>query len=171
MTAVLTKSTLESNSYANIYSIFSTRTNIADPRGSSSESQRQMIYDSDPFEKGLNFGNLPYIILPMATVAYTRFSSDGKVKTITWTHRVVVRTVRGGSSGGSTDAGRTDMLAMTDDIHETCNNETIKQQLRDLGMGNLELEKIDSDTGIISQRRIYETVFELSYQERMAVSS
>jgi len=165
---------IESQSWQNIFDTMDNRSNIADPRDTQGLKTRIFIYDSDPFEKSLNFDDMPYIILKLPKVEYQEEmqSTDGKVKFITWTQEIVVRTVREGSSGGGTeDQGRTDIFAIGDDLQETFNKSSVREGLAANNVKKINLTKIDADTTLINQRDIYEASYELTYQTRMTVSS
>jgi len=117
-TAVVTKDTLESNPHENILSVLDTRSNIADPRNpTSTENLRQFVYDSDPFNKAINFSDFPYIICKFPTMTYSNVSSDGKRKYIKWSQQITVRTSRTGSANTRSDIGRKDMMAIGDDLN------------------------------------------------------
>ena len=170
MTSLITRTTIESASYNNIFEFMNNRSNIADPRGGSAEN-RPFIYDSDPLHKSLSFANLPYIVLEFPTIEYSRMSHDGKHKFIMWTQRIIVRTARDGSGGNLIDTGRTDMFAISDDLQELFNSTTQRDEFRLLNIKKINLTKLDSDTISIDQKQMYETVYELQYQSRLTVSS
>lgn len=172
MATSVTLTNLESEAYNNIFSVIDTRSNVADPRDPSGTRNRVFVYDSDPFHKGLNFNLMPYIVLHLPTIEQDRVSSDGKYKFVNWTQRLLVRTVRTGSSGGgTTDTGRTDIFAIGNDLFETFNSETVKTTLRGNNLGNMELTKVDSSVGVIDEQDVYEAEYELIYQTRMKVSN
>ena len=160
----LTRAKLESYSYTNIFDEMNKRSNIKDPRDPANTKSRMFIYDFDPFHKQINFGDFPYIILELPTIEYLKRSVDGKKKGILFKHRITVRTAREGASQvGSIDQGRTDMFNITDDMQEMFNAMTVRQTLINLGMSNMNLTKISTDTLTIDQKYVYESVFELSY--------
>ena len=169
MTAVITSSTIESNAYANIYGIMNNRSNIADPRGSSAE-ERPFIVDSDPLVKSLEFSDYPIIILELPTLEYSREAEDGKRKFIKWIHNITVRTARDGSAGNRVDVGRSDMLAICDDINETFNSLSVRKELHGLNIRKVKIEKVGTDTLAVSQNQLYEATYELTYEIRLQVS-
>jgi len=160
---------LVSQPFLNIFSIIDTRTNISDPRDST--GGRKFVYDSDPYIKGLDFGDFPYIVVKMPIIEKSAPTTDGKHKNILWTQNIIIRTVRKGSSGGGkVDTGRTDMLTIEDDLNETFMNATIKQDLHNNGYKKINLDKINADTDNISQEDVYESEYVLTYQQRMRIS-
>ena len=167
----ITQSTIESNAWLNIFDTIDNRSNITDPRDSSGSKIRQFIYDSDPFEKGLDFSGMPYIVLELPVVENLTASVDGKERFVLWRYRIVVRTIRGGSSGTRIDAGRTDMFNICNDLQETFNSQSVRGGLRPNNVHNLILTKVDASTDIINQRDIYSAEYELTHTSRHTVSS
>ena len=169
MTAIITRTTIESAAYDNIFEIMDTRSNIADPRGSSAGG-RTFIYDSDPLMKALDFSGMPYIVLELPELEYDKESTDGKHKFITWKHTITVRTVKDGSSGSRVNTGRSDMQAICDDLNETFNSRTIKDELRLLEIEGIKLTKLSTDTLTLDQQLSYEARYELEYRVRLQTS-
>jgi len=168
MTAVITKSKIATNAHTNIFSYVNNRNYITDPRHpSSTTTQRDFIYDYDPILKDPNFGDFPFIVVNLPTIDYGKTSSNGKVKWITWTQQLVVRTMRSGS--GNTYLN-TDMLDIVDDLHGMFNNETVKSALRLLNMYKMVIKEIDNDMGSFQDRTVLESIHELTYNTRMTVS-
>lgn len=169
-TARIDRTTIESAAYDNVFALMNNRSNIADPRASSA-SGRPFIVDSDPLAKGINFGDFPYVVLQLPTLEYTRDSINGKHKFLEWKHMIIVRTVRSGSGGNKVDTGRSDMLAISDDLQEMFNSISVRQQFLDLNMSNMKLTKIDTDTLILDQDYLYEATYELTYNVRLTIST
>ena len=170
MTAVITKSNIESGAHNNIFAYVDNRTYIKDPRYSTlTTTQRKFVYDFDPIIKDVNFGDFPYIIvkLPLPEYTNTRNSTNGKVKNVGWTQEIVVRTLRYGS--GSTFLN-SDMLEICDDLQEMFNNETVKAELRLLNIYKLSLRKLDFDDVVIQDKSMLESSYELTYETRLTVS-
>ena len=173
MTNRLTRSKIESYSYANVLAFVDNRTYIKDPRNPTSLNKlRTFVYDSDPLMKGINFGDFPYIILELPTVEYEqdKNSINGKVKIVGFKHEITVRSAKDGSANTTGGIGRSDILDIGDDLNETFNSETVKQLFRDLDMYNLNLIKLATSDGIVKQKAIYESQYELTYETRMQVS-
>jgi hypothetical protein len=168
-TVILDYSNFESVTWNNLYEIMGNRTNIPDPRGSASESARTMIYDSDPLEKGMAFQDVPYIVIHLPTLEYRNFGVDARYKWLKFVHRIIVRTKKEGSGNNKVDTGRSDMQSITNAMQMMFNNLTIKQQFDNLWMHNVILKKVSTDTIIIDQRILYESQFELSYDNRFKV--
>lgn len=167
----ITKSTLESSAFTEIFNVINNRSNVKDPRNSQSTvSTRNFVYDSDPFEKAIDFSGMPYIIVSLPNMVQTNHSLNGKVKLITWTQKIMVRTVQGGSSGSNADLGRTDMLNICDDLQETFNSASVLQSLQVVLANNIELEKTNNDTLTLNQRTVYESEYELKYDTRFTIS-
>ena len=170
--ALITKTTIESNAYTNIYNVLNNRSNIDDPRnsGNTSNTIRRFIYDYDPFHMSVNFRQFPYIILFLPELTYSATSTNGKLKNFEWRHRIIVRTASEGSQDQITDRGRTDMLNISDDINETFNKESVKQSLRALNIYKIEFNKIRYSTLVVDNKPVYESEYQLLYMLRLTVS-
>jgi hypothetical protein len=170
MTAV-TYTTLESSAYSTIFAILDNRSNISDPRNPSTTNKREYIYDSDPFEKGLDFSGMPYIIFSLPVLEYEGQSIDGRHRTVMWSHKIIVRTVKNASSGSRIDIGRTDMFTICDALNKTFNSATVRDSLYSQGIKEVKLIKTSYDTTVIHQQTVYESEYELRYEKRMAIST
>jgi len=170
MTNIITKSTLESNAYDNIVSFLNDRSIIIDPRDKSGVMKRTFVHDSDPLAKSIAFSDFPYIIAELPTMDYSKVSVNGKVKNITWSMNLTVRTARDGSGQGTSAVGKTDILSIGDDLNDLFNTDTYKQQLALLRMFFTKLTKENTDTLSIDQKLIYEASYTVEFQERIVVS-
>ena len=163
----LNKDTILSSAYNLMYAVIDNRTNIADPK----HSNRTYVFDSDPFHKGFNFGDMPYIVLKLPKYAPEMQSTDGKHKEIEITFEVIIRSVQEGSSGGkNTDTGRLDMLNIMDDMTKTINSKTIRQSLSDSGLRNTELDIEAQEPVDIDQQTVYEAKGTIRTYQRIEVS-
>jgi len=171
MVSAVTLSTLESNAYDNVLSYLNNRAIIVDPRDKDGFSKRPFVYDADPLVKGVNFADFPYIVAEFPTVEYSAVSADGKSKNVSWTMNLTVRTARDGASQGTSGVGKVDMLAICDDLHGLFNSVSYKHAFALLNMHFMELEKTNSTTTTIDDKYVYEASFELSFTERLEVSS
>jgi len=171
MASAITRTTIESNAYNDIYSILNTRSNIADPKDPGGVRNRDFILNSDPYTDSLKFDGYPYLFITFPTIEYSSVSADGKHKDIGWKHRIVVRTARDGATSGTTPMGFLNMQAICDDLHETFNSTTIVNQLKLLNIEKPMLEKIGADTTNIEGKGVYEAEYELTYETRLQVST
>lgn len=168
--ARITKSTIESVAYNNIYETVNTRTYVADPRDPGNTGNREFVYDSDPFLKSISFSGMPYIILELPdSVEPSQESLSSSKQRVEWKQRIIVRTVKDGSSGTRANQGRTDILNIGDDLNETFNNDTVEYDLGSTGMFHLKLVKVGFTTDVIDQQTVYESEYELTYSMRLAV--
>jgi len=170
MTAVITKSNIESGAHNNILAYIDNRTYIKDPKYSSlTTKQRDFVYDFDPILKSVTFGDFPYIVLRLPTVEYTttKNSTNGKVKTVSWRQDLIVRTARYGSGNTFLNS---DMLDICDDLQQMFNNETVKSALRLLNIYDINLTKTDFDAISVQEKSVLESVYELTYSTRLTVS-
>lgn len=161
-------SSLESNSFLSIFNVINDRSNVADPRGSTT---RTFVYDSDPLHKGIAFEDFPYIVVELPSLDYDHPSLDSRHKQVLWKQNIIVRAAKEGAAGWITDAGRNDMLAIGDDLAQTFNSAAIKTYLSEFGIFKLKLEKVDNDTLAIDQRIVYEARYSLTFNHRIKVSA
>lgn len=167
-------SNIESQAYSNINEILDTRSYISDPRDASGKKNRVFVYDTDPFEKSLDFSGVPYIIhyFPTSDMkSLDTASLNSNSKEVSWTHRIIVRSVKEGSSNTYTDVGKSDMLNICDDIAQTFNSKSVLATLSALRVRRITLRLIRSDTTILNERPVYESEFELTHTTRMVTSA
>lgn len=168
MTGKIDYTSIETNSYENIFSVIDNRDNVADPRDPN--GTRKFVYDKDPSAKGMQFGNYPYIIVKFPEIEYDKVTSDGKHKEIMWTIAIISRTTEKGANNNSTTTGRRDMLAIGDDLNQTFNSISVQQTLTDWNIKHVKLTKIRSENVDIDEEGIYEAEYELSFKVRLQVS-
>lgn len=171
MTAIVTYDTVMSSPHSNIFSIINTRSNILDPRRKNGSSDRKFVYDLDPFHKGINFGDFPYIIVQFPVKKVGNYSINGKVAWVNWVQEILVRTSYSSSANNNQGTGITDMQEICDDLEQTFNSLTIKQTLSDLNIKKVRLEMLNYEPAITRDNKtIIETTYNLTYQTRMVVS-
>jgi len=171
MASAISKTTIESNAYNNIFEVIDTRSNVADPRDSEGKKLRTFLYDADPFALSLGFSDYPYIVLEFPSIVQSKETVDGKHKNVKWRHTIIIRTARKGSGcSGTADTGRTDLFSISDDLIETFNKVSVRQPLLINGLKLINLDKVSSDTPNIDTVPLYEAVYELTYEQRMKVS-
>ena len=168
MTAITT-ATLYSEPNTLTYDILNTRSYITDPKDAT--GARTFVYDSEPFAKAVDFGKFPYIFLKLPVLDQEQNSADSKHHMLTYTQSIIVRTCRDGSGGSRTDSGKSNMKSICDDMFETFNKATVKQLYRTSQLFKPILKLLNSDSGLINQKAIYETEFEISFETRFKVSS
>lgn len=172
MTTIISKSTIESSAYDNVVSFLDTRTIIRDPKDSAAGTlHREFIYDSDPLLKSLDFGGFPYIVAEFPTLEYSKTSANGKVKHLTWSMLITVRTAKDGNGNGTSGVGKTDMFTICDDLQELFNSSTHRQSFQNLNMFMMNLTKNNNDTLSLSQKLIYESSYTLTFETRMVIST
>lgn len=151
--------------YDTVFTIINTRSNITDPRDGT--GARKFVWDGIPYHKGLDFSSFPYIAVELPIVEQVQAAINNEHRMMTYTQMVTVRTSKEGSGTTRTDAGHADMQQITDDMFQTFNANATKATMRTSGLFNSELVLINSDSITVSQKRVHESVFELSYRFRM----
>ena len=171
-TAYLTRSKIKSYSHSAILDILNQRSNIDDPKRSGNTTQkRDFIFDTLPLHKAYDFSLFPYLYIQFPKVSYRSASLDGKYKFIGFVQKLIVRTARRGSSNSDDDLGKTDMLNITDDIHETFNSEQTKAILRALNLYKIEIVEDAYDEYVVEGKDVFETNYTISYETRLQVSA
>lgn len=162
---------LESRAYNNILDEINKPSNIKDPRDP--YRKRKFVYDFDPFDTGINFSQLPYIILELPVTEYLgKQSNNGDRKSIMFTHKITVRTAQEGANNSKNpDIGRTDMFTITNNLHETFNSLSVRNVLRNLNIHKPKLTKLSTDSVNIDGKYMYESVFELTYKTPYLITS
>lgn len=164
MTATVNYSNVESAPWGIIYTFVNNRSYVPDPRG---QANRIFVHDSDPLQKSFEFSGLPYIILDLPTVEFGEQSPDANEAIVKWKLKLTVRTAKDGSAGTRTDTGRSDMFTITDSLHKTFQDLTVKQSWRDSHLYSVNLQHVSSDTNVVDQRIMFENVFEINGSTRM----
>lgn len=138
MTATaISKTTLFTNAWADIYSIMNTRSNIRDP--SDNNGTRKFIYARIPNIKGNNV-DFPFIVLNQPKIiSQTRPSLDMKRKMLTYSCEIEVYTSDFYTNGTPNGKGQAWLNQISDDIYKTFNNNTVRQSLKDLKIENVNL--------------------------------
>ena len=171
--AKISKTTIESNAHKNIYDVVNNRDYVADPRKG---AHRKFVYFSDPLHKSSSFKDFPYVVVAYPLIEYSKVSCNGKVKTIGFTHKLFVRTVKDGSNNaitGSSEAsqGMQDMWAIGDELNELFNTETYKAALRKLNIFMVNLNKDGfNDDLFMQEKNLFESEYTLKYELRLEVS-
>ena len=167
MTNTLTRSKLMSYSHDNIFDTINNRSNVSDPKNPNNLI-RKFVYKNDPFSKGNDYDGHPYIIVRFPKIEYDNVSVDGNHKNIMFSCELTVRTAMGGAVNDSGSAGITDMNSIIDDLHETFNSQTVKDELRLLSMYNFNIMTVENDEFVDSNgKHIFESILELNFMTRM----
>ena len=152
-----------------VFDIVNDRTLVTDPRNSN--GTRTFVYDSDPLQKSFEFSGLPYIVLEIPTVEYGAQSPDANYAIFKWKLKLIVRTAKDGSAGTRIDTGRADMFTITDSLHKTFQNLTVKNTWRNNKLYSVTLNSLGTDTIVIDQRIMYEVSFEVNGSSRIKTNA
>jgi hypothetical protein len=164
------RTTLMSGVHNNIFDTINERSNVVDAKNPNNLF-RKFVYKNDPWSKG-NYDGYPYVIVrfPNITKVKESQSADGNVKNIEWTCEVTVRTAMGGAINDDESVGVTDMNSICDDLHETFDSKSVKDELRAYGMNFLNVDQVGNDELVDSNgKHVFESVFEISCMNRIKV--
>lgn len=150
----LNKSNITSQSWQNIYTTINNRTYIPDPVNAS--GVRKFVYTREPNIKDTKFQGFPFIVVNPASIDMDTPSVSRENKIITWTIPISVYSSDKLANGSyPTASGMNFLDSISDDLFETFNSLTVKDQLR-----TYDVENIDLDTGSVNVDDLEdETVF------------
>jgi hypothetical protein len=171
MTENVTRTTLFSAPDKNIFSIINDRSNVSDPKNPNNLG-RKFVYRNDPWSKGSDYDGYPYIVLRFPKMERDNSSGDGNTKDISWSQEVIVRSKMGGgvNNADGTSKAVTDMQSILDDLNQTFDSKTVKDQLRANNMFNLVLSvEGDDEFEDSNNKHIFETTLRLVYSTRLQV--
>ena len=143
--ASITKSTLFSNAWANLYSIVNSRSNIRDP--ADGNGTRKFVYARIPNVKGSNI-DFPFIVLNQPKIlTQTRPSTNMQRKFLSYVCELEVYTcdsLSGSASLGFPNGKAQSWLnQISDDIYKTFNSLSVRQTLKDARIENVNLQTND----------------------------
>ena len=167
---IITRQKLMSSAYNNVFDTINTRSNVADPRNVN-DVTRKFVYKNDPWSKGNDYDSYPYIIVRFPSIEKSKVSADGNVKEVEWKIPIIVRTAMNGSVNNNGDStGVSNMEDIIDDLQETFDSKTVKDELRLLRMFKLLLVQTDGDEFVDSNgKHVFVTDLELTFTERIKV--
>ena len=129
----VSKSTMLSQAWQNVYDIVNNKSYVADPTTVSTQS-RKWIYSREPDIKAMDFQEFPYIIVNPATLSFGKLRSGNRqLRSVSWSIIIEVVTCDRGFSN-SDGKGMTHLDVISDDIIEAFNNETVQNTLRANGL-------------------------------------
>ena len=136
ISANLTRTNLFSQSYANLFNLINSKSNVPDPLSTS--SSRQMVYSREP-ELGQKFEGYPFIIIWPTRTSFSQFNLAQDTSKIDFDFMIEVRctdNLRG--KEGSGKAGRTAQTYLdeiSDDIIAALNDSDNRKVLNAYGQG------------------------------------
>jgi|TARA_R100001530_G_scaffold2717_1_gene4360 hypothetical protein len=167
--ATVDRTKLLSQSYANIYNLINTRSNIADPKGA---SKRTFVYTREPHVQGRGFSSelFPFIVLKKPMIDFSEFSvSETKSRVV---GELVCEVYSSDEmSGYHKNKGNAYFNQIVDDLFETINNVTNKTTLRAYAEGGININTDDMDDITFNNKTIFFGRFTISFDLRMVVSA
>jgi len=165
--ARITKSNVQNQSFANLYNLINTRSNVPDPIDGT--GNRKFVHVRLP-RIGRNFPGFPFIVMNRAgpskglsTVSLTKsfMSYDTSIT-------IYTRDGDSDSQGNANGAEQNDNI--TDDIIETLNDATNRKTLIDQRMANL-LFDIETDEDEFEGKRVFVTEFDIRFESTLLLTS
>ena len=159
-----------SSAHNNVFDTVNDRSNISDPKNTN-DLDRTFVYKNDPWSKGQDYEGYPYIIVRFPKMEKSKLSGDGNTKNFLWECEVTVRTaMEGAINDVGESTGISNMNSILDDLNETFDSKTVKDELRALGMFSLEYEIGDNDEVIDSNgKHIFVCESTIKFYNRLKV--
>jgi len=164
--SLISKSNLFTESWTNIYNIINTRSNVADPTGSTS---RKFVYSRVPNIKA-NFQGFPYIVLNQPSISMNRASVNAKRKNVIYALEIEVHTSDKFQNGSINGAGQTHLNQISDDLYETFNSSTIRSSLSALGIENINITTNNVDIDTEHEEIVWIRGFTLNFNNKLDVN-
>lgn len=167
--ATVTKTTLHSQAWENLFNLINTRTVVADPREPKNIVSRDFVYRTHPHPGNrktiLNF--TPYVVVNSPRIRHTQRSVDGTLKDMNW--ESVVEVVSSGSSKWAAGKGRTDLDTVNDDLLGL-NNQTNQNTMRNFGLKFLKSELVDSSMISEHGEDLFVSEFEITFRNAVRMT-
>ena len=157
--ALVTKTIISSQSYANIYNLLNT--NLTDPTG---VAGRRFIYSREPSITAIYSPGYPLIILSHIKPTISMQTIDGTKRMITWEMEIDIRT------SDKKGNGLTHLESLSDELFKILNNQSNRNTLRGYSMYNVTLVQNSTDYIEIEGESIFASVFTLTFDSMLEVS-
>ena len=163
----ITSSTIASQSYANLYNLINSRTNIPLPTGLPSD--HPFVHVREP-RIGRGFRGFPFIVLQRSkpTKGMSTASLTKSFMSYDFFLRVVCRDSDSDSSGIPVGSNQCEQI--TDDIISTLNSATNRKGLINNRMAKLEFN-IDTDEDEFEGKSVFISEFDIRFNETLLTTS
>lgn len=163
----ITSNTIASQSYANLYNLINSRTNVPLPDGLPSD--HNFVYVREP-RIGRNFRGFPFIVLQRTKPTKGLSTADLTKSFMSYDFflRIVCRDEDSDSSGIPLGADQCEQI--TDDIIATLNSATNRKSLINNRMAKLEYN-IDTDEDEFEGRIVFTSEFDIRFENTLLTTS
>jgi len=167
--ADLSKSNLLSQSYANVYNLINTRTNVLDPLNAT--GNRKFVYRREPDVNDRGFKGYPFVIVhPVRIRTETKVLSGAKA-VVRWDLIVEVRSSDYSTSkGAKAGEGAEHLDSISDDIMKTLNDTGNRTTLRSYGMSDLVIDESPVGVEISENEKVFSREFMVVFRKLVAIS-
>ena len=159
--STVTKNSLITQAYANIYNLLNSRSNVPDPISSSGE--RQLVYTRMPKFLNVNFDGCPFIAIIRPELDGENAVVSGTKSWLTWKIKVVI----GGTDDTVESTGYVDSLS--DSILKTLNNISNRSALRNYGMSMFDFSS-SFDEVDLNDKTLYLREFTLTFKRMLVIA-
>ena len=166
--ANLTKSNLFSQSFANLFNLINSKTNVPDPVFTN--SKRTMVYSREPDILNLQSEGYPFIIIKPADISTEQYSLDAGSSRFNFSFMLEIRCtdrVRGKEGKGNYSIGIQYVDQLTDSIIKTLNDKTNRMVLNAYGQGTFIIDTESIDTDEIEGEPVWIRRIRLTSKERL----
>ena len=166
-TARINASTIQNQSFANLYNLINNRSNVPDPNDSS--GVRKFVHVRMP-RIGRNYTGFPFIVVPRIkpTKGSTTVSLTKSFMSYDSTILVVSQDKNSDSEGNANGAEQNNLI--TDSIIKTLNNATNQKEFINNGMSGMEYD-IDADEDDFHGKMTFTTEFDIRFERSLTLTT
>ncbi len=165
--ARITKSTIASQPYANLFNLVNNRANVPDPADST--GKRPFVFVRMP-RRGRNFPGFPFIVM-QRTKSNKGTSTASLTKSfMSYDSFIIVYSQDKDSDGSGIPNGASQNETITNNIIETLNNAANRKTLINQRMANLEFN-IDTDEDEFEGRTVFTSELDVRFENTLLTTS
>lgn len=165
--AKIVYSTVLSQSFANLFNLINTRSNVVDPIDST--GVRKFVYSKMPDVSNRNFSGFPFIVVSRSSPDRKRLSVDGRVSDMLYEFSIIVYSKNRGTDSSGDPQGAEYADSIANDIFETLSDEGNKRTLRGYGLGRVEFD-VDNDYDDLDGKTVFMTEFVVRFLNVLVTS-
>ena len=165
--AKITKSTIASQPYANLFNLINNRTNVPDPVDGS--GKRPFVFVRMP-RRGRNFPGFPFIIMQRTKSTKGASTASLTKSFMSYDAFIQVYTQDKDSDSSGIPNGAEQNETISNNIILTLNNVANRKTLINQGMANLEFN-IDTDEDEFEGRMVFVSEFDVRFEKTLLLTS
>ncbi len=163
----ITASAIQNQSFANLYNLINSRSNVPDPIDSS--GIRKFVHVRLP-RIGRNFVGFPFIVIQRIKPAKGRTTVSLTNSFMSYDIMITVYSQDKDSNENANPNGAEQCNLITDNITKTLNNADNRKTLIFQGMANLEYD-IDTDVDEFEGRTVFTSEFDIRFEDTLTTTT